>query len=346
MSKLVDPLSLISKTFAPLYRSGAHLFLAVAGLLSIALLACSTAGGSPIVFVSDRDGNLEIYSVSPGGGDEKNLTNSSKDEVNPILAPNKKLVAFQVVDGGATSLATLSLDGKKRAQVVQGPGKHRYHRWSPDSDRLAYVVDNGGVTTVHVASIDGSESLQLTTIPGNEVGDWSRNGDSVVFSVRGGDSRGIWIRNPDGVNEDQVTQTPDYNPRWSPDTKKIAFLSTRNGNPEIYVTNADGSDQTRLTVTDSAEYDLSWSPNGQKILFVSERDGNPEIYVMNVDGSDPVRLTRNSVVDEQPVWSPNGQQIAFVSHLDGDAEIFVMNRDGSNQTRLTNNTHQDTSPSW
>src|SRR5919108_5946507 len=66
---------------------------------------------------------------------------------------------------------------------------------------------------------------------------------------------------------------------------KISFDSTRDGNTEIYVMNADGSEQTRLTDELAIDRDAAFSPDGQRIAFVSERDGNSEVYVMNADGS-------------------------------------------------------------
>jgi Tol biopolymer transport system component len=119
---------------------------------------------------------------------------------------------------------------------------------------------------------------------------------------------------------------------------KIAFSSNRDGNFEIYVMNADGSAQTRLT--NNAEWDVSpaWSPDRSKIAFSSRRDGNWEIYVMNADGSGVKRLTNDPGFDSGPEWSPDGTKIAFASdrivtpwgiRITG---IYIMNTDGSNVT--------------
>jgi len=88
---------------------------------------------------------------------------------------------------------------------------------------------------------------------------------------------------------------------------QIAFSSNRDGNYEIYVMNADGSDQTRLTDNDDAlDREPSWSPDGDKIAFASNRDGNYEIYVMNADdGSDVTRLTDDDADDREPDWGTN-----------------------------------------
>jgi tricorn protease-like protein len=85
---------------------------------------------------------------------------------------------------------------------------------------------------------------------------------------------------------------------------RIAFDSDRDGNDEIYVMNADGSNQTRLTDNSASDSSPSCSTDGSKIVFVSTRDGNAEIYVMNSDGSNPTRLTDSSGLDFDPSFSP------------------------------------------
>ncbi|MBK7780679.1 MAG: PD40 domain-containing protein [Ardenticatenia bacterium] len=144
-----------------------------------------------------------------------------------------------------------------------------------------------------------------------------------------------------------VAAAPDALPLARGD---IAFESMRDGNAEIYVMNADGSGQTRLTNNPAVDRDPAWSPDGRQIVFASTRDdslvGNVEIYVMNADGSGQTRLTNNPAGDLVPAWSPNGRQIAFDSYRDGNIEIYVMNVDGSGQTRLTNNPAAETGSAW
>jgi dipeptidyl aminopeptidase/acylaminoacyl peptidase len=146
----------------------------------------------------------------------------------------------------------------------------------------------------------------------------------------------------------RLTDTPALNdsPTWSPDGRQIAFVSERDGNKEIYVMNADGSQPTRLTNNNTVDWFPKWSPDGKRIGFVSFRDGNLEIYVMNVDGSQPTRLTNTAGRDFPPVWSPDGTQIAFNSERDGNYEIYLMKADGSLQTRLTTHQAADTFPAW
>src|SRR6266550_3870165 len=83
---------------------------------------------------------------------------------------------------------------------------------------------------------------------------------------------------------------------------QIAFTSTRDGNSEIYVMNADGTGVTRLTDNPAADGDPAWSPDGTRLAFTSARDGNNEIYVMNADGSGVTRLTNDPNQDGHPAW--------------------------------------------
>jgi WD40 repeat protein len=131
---------------------------------------------------------------------------------------------------------------------------------------------------------------------------------------------------------------------WSLGADQIVFTSDRHGNNEIYMMNADGTRQTRLTMHSATDAGPGCTLDGSTISFFSYRDGNGEIYVMNANGTGQTRLTNNSVVDVAPDISPDGSKIAFMSHRDGNYEVYIMNADGTGQTRLTNNPSADYRP--
>jgi Tol biopolymer transport system component len=167
---------------------------------------------------------------------------------------------------------------------------------------------------------------------------------------------GIFTLSPDGsVALIPGANGPNAYPAWSADGRRIAFMSTRNGNAEVYVMNADGTGQRRLT--NNSEFDSlpAWSPDGTKIVFQSQRDGDNELYTMNADGTEQTRITNRPGWDAEPAWSPDGRRIAFARSTIGfPIDLFTMNPDGTDVTQVpTASEHPecedqrfDGSPDW
>jgi Tol biopolymer transport system component len=127
---------------------------------------------------------------------------------------------------------------------------------------------------------------------------------------------------------------------------RIAFSSTRDGDADIWVMNANGAFPLNFTNAPGSDIDPVWSPDGTKLAFASNRDGDNEIFVANDDGTGLTQLTSNSFDDRDPTWSPNGDYIAFRSNRTGNNEIFRMTATGATQTNLTNNSASDFAPDW
>ena len=134
---------------------------------------------------------------------------------------------------------------------------------------------------------------------------------------------------------------------------QIAFASTRDGNPEIYVMDADGNNQIRLTNHPEWDYQPSWSPDGARIAFVSNRNGgNSQIYVMDSNGKN-VKLLTNGTLGWYPAWSPDGQTIAYHGPVkddwveEGHSGIILIAPDGSNRRILAGDIPVlDREPAW
>ncbi len=176
---------------------------------------------------------------------------------------------------------------------------------------------------------------------------------SVAYQSRGlGESRwSIYLMNSDGSNRTLLTEGQSgflSPPTWSPDGSRIAFVSDRSGNPDIWVIGSDGEDLINLTQHEEKDHSPAWSPDGEWIAFASVRDSLYwELYLMRHDGSDVQRLTWwEDASDLSPSWSPDATRLAFASKRDGNWEIYVMDRDGGNLTRLTKDPSDDSNPAW
>lgn len=149
-----------------------------------------------------------------------------------------------------------------------------------------------------------------------------------------------------------TTVGQNYFAAISPDGTRIAFTSNRDGNEEIYLMSAYGSNVQNLTRSpETRDSWPRWSPDGPRLAFYSwntaEGPNSGEIYVIDVSGSGTwQRLTFNAALDADPEWSPDGSRIAFMSERDGNQEIYVMNADGTGTIRLTNDPGLDGNPTW
>ena len=276
-----------------------------------------------IAFVSERDGNPEIYVMDADGENPRRLTNNRHEDWAPSWSPDgKRIVFFSDRDGhvhakhgwSTFEIYVMDADGRNPQNLTNNRHDDRHPSWSPDGKRIAFEAN--------------------------------RNWDNVRNSE-------IYVMDDDGGNEQNLTNNPgrDFLPSWSPDGKRIVFSSAREGHfsYEIYVMDDDGGNQRRLTENLKTDLFPAWSPDGKRITFASDRKAdfeNFEIYVMDTDGGNQRRLTENREFDWSPVWSPDGERIAFMSERDGNREIYVMDNDGENPQNLTNNRHADHSPAW
>ena len=125
---------------------------------------------------------------------------------------------------------------------------------------------------------------------------------------------------------------------------RLAFVSVRDMNTDIYLINTDGTGIRRLTHHPNLDAPTDWSPDRKRIAFHSNRDGDYEVYIMNADGTGLTQVTHNSAL--APIWSPVGRRLAFTSDRDGDWEIYLMDTDGTDVVQLTHNSARDLGAFW
>jgi Tol biopolymer transport system component len=133
------------------------------------------------------------------------------------------------------------------------------------------------------------------------------------------------------TEQEEATQEADREPC------QIIFLSTRSGDPNLWLMDPDGNNQTQLSFNQYGDIFSNWSPDGTQIVFNSGRDGDSEIFIMNADGTNIRQLTTNEFQDMSPAWSPDGNTIAYYSNSDGNFEVYTVDLDGSNVQQMTTN---------
>lgn len=262
-----------------------------------------------IAYLSDRDGNVEVYISPADGSSAMRITNTGVDESQITWAPEGDRVSFVSPDA----------DGKPRVFWV----------WMKNLvlNQLVFESDN---------EIDPAWSPQ---------GKWI----AFAALDSQGRSEGLFLRNPDGVNRLQLSSDPDRNPVWSPDGSKLAFVSTRDGNQEIYMlrvgeTGPDGQ-AVRVTRNPGSDFAPSWSPDGKSIAFISDTTGNSDIFTVGDNGEGRLPLTQSPEINEEDiVWGPDGK-IVFLSFPGGRAKLFVTDLEG-NQNPLSAGDVAATQPDW
>lgn len=222
--------------------------------------------------------------------------------------------------------------------------------------RIAFATNAGGTYQIAVMDLTNGQVRVLTNSPspGDAEPAWSPDGKKLIFNT--GRNKGtnfeLFEMEADGSRPRVVIGSSgygNYSPSYSPDGRKVVFHTNRDGNMEVYVANADGSNQVNLTKHPANDGTASWSPDGSKIVFSSDRNGTFQIFVMNADGSD-VRLLFNhpEYNDLRPRYSPDGRKIVFGTQqrYETDYHLALIDADGGNYELLTSGAGQFSQAAW
>jgi Tol biopolymer transport system component len=286
----------------------------IAGDLEFAPFAAARPAsiGGRIVFGRDYAG---LWVMDSDGKNEKRLT--TRMDFVSAWSPDGKLIAFSRETDAANyyDIYTMNADGSDVKQITDGPGRDMFPTWSPDGKQIAFE---------------------------RRMWEWKNN-------TWNWHSCAIYVMNSDGSDVKELTENdpPSFygDPHWSPDGRKIVFVSYGGVGPiayQVWAMNADGSGQKMLYISG---YNPVWSPDGENIAFVSW-DGQYDIYVMDENGFDIKKLTDSKAVYDQPTWSPDGKKIAFVSNRDGDWDFYIMDVDGSNIQCIVKTPGDEYEPDW
>lgn len=221
--------------------------------------------GEKLAFVSDSDGDNDIYIFDTVSRDVEKLVDTPTTEWFPSWSPDGGQLAFVSDFSGTSSVYVINDDGTGMQQVTDSPSQDWRPSWSPDGEQI--VFQRGGHyegANLYILTLDTGEIAPLTNDP------------LPVFNG---------------------------NPAWSPLGDLIAFTSDINGNHDIFVVSADGSGRRAVSATQNNEDLASWSPDGSQIVFTIDLgSNNHEIFTIRSNGTGLTRLTNTPQMETEPVW--------------------------------------------
>jgi len=266
--------------------------------------------GSRIIFVSDRTGNKEIWSMSYDGTDQHQITHYSTISNFPSVSADGKKLAFTTWLHGQPEIVLLSLETNRRLPFYnQHASMNAFVDFFPDGQHVMFSSTvSGGPAQLYSANVDGGDLHRITS-------------------------------------SNAIAVEPKINPKTGAD---VVFVSGRSGLPQIYKMNIDGADVQRLTNGEGEATNPSWAPNGVQIAFAWTKGfepGNYNVFVMDVTSRNIVQLTSNEGRNENPSWAPDNAHIAYASKRGKISQIWVMLANGTGKQQLTTQGNNE-KPVW
>ncbi len=253
------------------------------------------------------DGQRLAFASDFGGGREVVLTRLDALGAFSGEAPAPTVPAAPPL-AGETPLPVTG-DGQIQAVTTYASTRLEGVSWSSDGFRIAFSANFDGDDEIYLINVDGTGLVKLTD---NTASDrdpaWSPNGLTVVFASDrdGAGQYELYSVEPNAANLTRLTDSAGNNldPAWSPDSRFIVFVSDRDRDADLYIMNADGTNERLVTLNDQAEDRYpAWSPDGRWIAYSSNREtANPQIYLIDPYGERIVRVTTGTGDDVDPAW--------------------------------------------
>lgn len=291
-------------------------------------------------------GGIDLVSLE--SGERHRLTASQEDKL-PVFSPNGKWIAFtRVMAGRGQEIFIVAASGGPVRQLTFDGSQTDGATWTADSRDIVFASSrNRAQGALWRIPIAGGTPRPLSAAMKATFPSISRKGDRLAFTESWTDTN-IHLRTGKGFMRSGMpsrfgepsgiimSTQADHSPAFSPDGERIAFVSARSGNEEIWEARRDGSDAVQLTAFGNASAGSPcWSPDGLWIAFDTWAAGEPSVYVIDRHGGPPRRLSPQRFDAWMPAWSHDGQWIYFTSRRSGTREIWKMPAAGGSIIQVT-----------
>jgi TolB protein len=295
---------------------------------------------------------------SGGGGECTTPTPTPSPTPSPSPTPGSNITR-KIVFSRGDGIYIMNADATNRVKLTTAPNTTSDvdPALSPDSTQVTFVRFNrtGSTYQLILVNADGTNLRSLTkSVRYLRAPSWHHDGTRIAYGASISSTlsgEGIFTIKADGTEEKRLIEAGlGVHPSWSPDGKKMMFVSSRAGtDSDIYTMNVDGSELIQVTNTDDySEWVPRWSPDGRKIVSYGDYSlsADHKMYILNTDGSGRMAIGPENA--RRPSWSPDGTKILFNAPLNaenlGNRFLFTTNTDGSVILQLT--TSSDDDPSW
>jgi Tol biopolymer transport system component len=259
-----------------------------------------------VTYAAEQNGRRDIFAMnSDGTGVYAVANDGSADEAAPAYSPDGASIAYDADIDGNREIYVVGTNGSNRVRLTNHPARDQAPAWSPDGRKIAFVSDREAPPSfdLYLMNADGTGVERLTSSGNNRAPQFSPDGTRIAFHS----NRDVYVldlatRQLRRLTHEQQTGDGMY-PTWSRDSGRIAFMTARSGSMQIFVMNADGSNQKPLVRMPTGNaIEPRWSPKDDRVLFVHVPDEAPPvdgrtssaraIYVVDVGSEKVTRLSR------------------------------------------------------
>lgn len=258
---------------------------------------------SKLVFVSERDGNKEIYIMDYDGKRQMRITYNQDIDMLPTWSYDREKILYTSYRKGTPQLYMFHLYTGKTELIATG-GANYSADWSREGDNIVYTSTRSGNAEVYVKNMKTRKEKRLTFNRAIDTSpSWSPNGREIAFISNRAGTAHVYIMNAEGSNIRRITSEGNRHdsPEWSPDGTMLAYTLMLKGRIDIYIYNLKNNTISKLTENSRINETPTWSPDGRHLLFSSNRSGSYQIYSVDYDGGNLRQLTSKGE-NKMPYW--------------------------------------------